>query len=105
MKLIRNISSCLSLTLFCSFAHAQLYKISLDEKIDKASVIAEGKVTEQHSFWNAQHTMIYTSSTLRISKVFKGRIITKEIELVTQGGSIGNRSLVVSDMLQLHKDD
>ena len=105
MKLIRNIPGCLFLMFFTSQVHAQLYKINLIQKIEKASLIVEGRVVEQHTFWNAGHTMIYTSSTLQLYKLFKGNIASKQIEVVTQGGSIDNRCLVVSDVLQLRTGD
>lgn len=106
MKLIRNIAYCLAFMFTClSTANAQLYKIDLDSKINKASLIVEGRVTEQHSFWNDEHTIIYTANKLKIYKLFKGRLITKEVEVLTQGGSVGNTCLVVSDVLQLQKDE
>lgn len=105
MKLIRYATCFLLLTLLFLNAKAQLYKVAIEKKIDKASLIVEGKVTDQRSFWNPQHTIIYTANTIQVSKLFKGRIISKQIEVLTQGGSVGNRSLVVSDLLQLHKND
>jgi len=105
MKLIRHVACCLCLIFFSFAVNAQLYKITLDQKIGNASLIVEGKVIAQHSFWNEQHTIIYTSNTLQVYKLFKGNVISKEIEVVTQGGSVGNRSLVVSDVLQLRKND
>lgn len=105
MKLIRYATCLLLSTLLFFNTNAQLYKIAIEKKIDKASLIVEGKVTEQHSFWNQQHTVIYTSNMVRISKLFKGKIISKQIEILTQGGSVGYRCLVVSDLLQLQKNE
>ncbi len=105
MKLIRYFTCCL-LPVFLFFnTKAQLYKIAIEKKIDKASLIFEGKVTDQHAFWNTQHTIIYTANTVQISKLFKGKIISKQIEVLTQGGSVGNRCLVVNDLLQLRKNE
>lgn len=86
-----------------STAHAQLYKIELADKIKKASHIVEGKVTAQYSFWNDEHTVIYTSNKIHVYKLFKGQAIDKEIEVLTLGGTVGNRCLKVSDVLQLDK--
>lgn len=105
MKLIRSAACCLLLTLLFFNTKAQLYKISIEKKIDKASLIVEGKVTEQHAFWNTTHTIIYTANTVKVYKLFKGKIVSKQIEILTQGGSVGNRCLVVSDLLQLHKNE
>lgn len=105
MKLICYITCCFFFTILFFNTKAQLYKIAIDKKVNKASLIIEGKVTDQHAFWNPQHTIIYTVNTVQISKLFKGKIIAKQIEVLTQGGSVGNRCLVVSDMLQLRKNE
>src|SRR6516164_5171312 len=102
MKLIRNLTCCVVLMLLGEKdLKAQLYKIDLPHKINKAAFIVEGKIIDQHSFWNDAHTIIYTSNKLHIYKLFKGRIISKEIEIITQGGTVGTQCLKVSDMLQL----
>lgn len=101
MKLKRYTTCCIVLMLIHASLNAQLYKIDLAGKINKARFIVEATVTEQHSFWNEKHTLIYTSSTLHIYKLFKGDTTAREIEVITQGGSVGNTCLKVSDMLQL----
>ncbi len=83
--------------------HAQLFKIELSEKAKASSVIAEGKVIAQKSFWNNAHTMIYTANTVEVYKMFKGQITTSTIEVMTQGGSVGTRAVEVSDLLTLSK--
>lgn len=85
-------------------ANAQLYKIDLDEKVRKSSLIVEGKVITKKSFWNDAHTMIYTSNTIEIYKIFKGNLIANTIEVVTQGGAVGTRAVIVSDLLQLDEN-
>ncbi|MEP6683987.1 MAG: T9SS type A sorting domain-containing protein [Parafilimonas sp.] len=103
---MRKIICCLMLLfLVCSEINAQLYKVDLDNKINKASLIVEGTVTAKHSFWNDEHSIIYTSNTLHIYKLFKGRIISKDIEVITQGGSVDNKCLKVSEVLQLDKNE
>jgi hypothetical protein len=93
------------LCLFTLKVSAQsLYKVSLDEKVINATLIVEGKVIRQHSFWNPQHTMIFTSNTIELTKVFKGNVISSTIEILTQGGSVGTESIEASDLLTLSKD-
>ena len=45
---------------------AQLYKVALNEKISKASLIVEGKVTAKKSFSDDAHTMIFTANTVKV---------------------------------------
>ena len=106
MKLIRNVACCLVLLLIgFSPLHAQLYKIDLKHKINKASLIVEGSVTDQYSFWNDEHTIIYTANKVHIYKIFKGKLESKEIEVLTQGGTVGTKCLKVSDVLELKKGE
>ena len=41
-------------------------------------LIAEGKVIEKKSFWNNEHTMIYTANTIEVYKLFKGNLVEKK---------------------------
>lgn len=84
---------------------AQLVEISLDKKIAQAQVIAEGQVVDKKSFWNEKHTMIYTANTIKVFKLFKGNLRTETIEVITQGGQVGNTYIEASDLLQLNKDE
>jgi len=89
--------ACISLQLIAQ----SLYPVSLDEKISRSELIVEGKVTEQKSFWNPQHTMIYTSNTVEVYKLFKGAINISAIEILTVGGSVGTENITASDLLEL----
>lgn len=83
---------------------AQLYEVGIDEKIASSSLIVEGKVVSQKSFWNPAHTMIYTANTIELYKVFKGTSSASHIEILTQGGSVGNEAINASDLLELEKE-
>ncbi len=94
---------CLVLVLSNFRSGAQLYKVELDEKIQNATLIAEGEVVEQKSFWNDSRTMIFTSNTVEVYKTFKGSVSEKTIEVLTEGGSVGSNFVDVSDVLKLMK--
>src|SRR4051812_2165688 len=95
----------LSLLLYIIFSgtriNAQLYKIELDEKINNSTLIIEGKVISKKSFWNNEHTMIFTANTVEVYKLFKGDITENTIEIMTQGGSVGKDAVNVTHVLQL----
>lgn len=102
MKIFRRLLCVIMLFAVIRFnTNAQLYKIDLDEKVNKSSLIVEGKVIAKKSFWNDAHTMIFTSNTVEVYKIFKGNLEGNTIEVVTQGGAVGTRAVVVSDLLQL----
>src|SRR4051812_10665073 len=84
---------------------AQLYEISLEEKVANSSMIIEGKVVEQTSFWNPAHTMIFTSNKIEVYKIFKGKQEGSTIEVLTQGGSVGGDYIEATDLLTFDKGD
>lgn len=82
-----------------------LYPVDMDEKVKQSSLIIEGKVVKQESFWNPLHTMIYTSNTIKVYKQFKGDPSPAFVEILTQGGSVGNESIDASDLLKLEMNE
>ncbi|MBS4043092.1 MAG: T9SS type A sorting domain-containing protein [Chitinophagaceae bacterium] len=78
-----------------------LYPVSLEEKITYSTNIVEGKVVSQTCFWNANHTFIFTSNKIKVYKIFKGGITADYIEVLTQGGTIGDLTIEASDLLSL----
>lgn len=87
-------------------AHAQgLYKISTEEKISRSSLIVEGKVINQRSYWDEAHRMIYTSNEVEVYKIFKGTTEKNTIEVVTVGGAVDNYYIHASHQLELSPND
>jgi hypothetical protein len=86
-------------------AFSQLYKVENAEKEQNSTLVVEGKVEEQSSFWNPQHTMIFTANKIRVYKLFKGELAADHIEVMTIGGTVGNESVQASDLLELSKDE
>lgn len=94
------------LLLFALRGGAQgLFPVSIDEKISHSSIIVEGKVISQEGFWNARHTMIFTSNKVEVYKIFKGSLQTGYINVTTTGGTVGNRFMSASHLLTLEKND
>jgi hypothetical protein len=86
-------------------ALCQLISIPLEQRIDNANVILEGKVTSKTSYWNETHTQIYTSNVVSVYKVFKGSFTSSEVEIITPGGIVGQDMEQVSHSLQLNVGD
>jgi Secretion system C-terminal sorting domain len=80
------------------------YPVSLDAKIEAAALIVEGKIMAQQCFWNAAHSMIFTNNKIEVYKVFKGSISANYIEVLTQGGNVGNDFIGATELLQLEKN-
>lgn len=82
-----------------------MFELPLNQKVEAAELIIEGKVLESEGFWNDGLSLIYTTHTVEIQKVFKGRANTKTIEIITQGGQVGMEMYRVHPSLELHPGD
>lgn len=103
MKRLSRILFPLLLLFGCAHSYAQLYPVSIDEKINASSLIVEAEVIKQQSFWNETHTFIYTQNTLKIYKLFKGVLPGSEVDVFTLGGTVGDYAVVVNDVLKLQE--
>ena len=83
-------------------AQISLREISIKEQIENSSLVIEGKVIAKKSFWDADQRLIYTANTVEVYKVFKGEPVSF-IEVITIGGTLGLKALVVSNSLKLHE--
>ncbi len=77
-----------------------LVEIPLEQQIAKSSLIVEGKVISQKSFWGDNHRNIYTRNVIEVYKVFKGEK-TEYLEVITLGGIVGLTAQNSSHSLQL----
>jgi hypothetical protein len=84
---------------------ALLARVPLDERIERSSVIFEGRVVDQTSFWNDRGTLIYTAHTIDVYRTFKGEGAPAAREMVTQGGVVGLEAQVAQPSLALSSGD
>jgi len=87
------------------FAQCNLIEITLDTKIEKSALVFEGKVIDKKSFYNTQHTFIYTRNTIQIYKLFKGAVSSKTIDIITEGGTMGDTMLTATASANLKIGD
>ena len=81
-------------------AQRLLKEISLKQQIENSSLVVEGEVVSKKSFW--RDNLIYTANTIEVYKVFKGELL-KSIDVVTVGGAVDDKVLLVSSSLKLQK--
>lgn len=86
---------------YCSNANCLLTKVSIDNRTKNSETIIDGQVTEQHSCWNADRSAIYTVNTIQVNKILKGNS-PATIEVVTPGGELDGKLLVVEPNADLH---
>ena len=82
-------------------AQSTLLEIPLEQQIEKSSTVLEGKVIAKASYWDDNHKMIYTANTVEVYKVFKGKLNTEIVEVITLGGFVGDKGIVASHVLNL----
>ncbi|GHA65657.1 T9SS type A sorting domain-containing protein [Pontibacter akesuensis] len=75
--------------------------LTLKERVQQADFIVEGEVVRQQSFWDARHENIYTSNLIQVYKSFKGDVRAEQLEIITEGGTVGFSKHVYSTALQL----
>jgi len=98
------------LTVFAIIAtlsiHAQcmMYPVLLQERIQHSSLVIEGKVIDKISFWNEKHDKIFTSNLIEVYKTFKNSS-PAYIEIITEGGIVGDRMHKIEPSLQLRIDE
>src|SRR5436190_5395941 len=103
----RHIIFTAGLILSAAYLHAQCltYPVSFSSRTVAASVIVEGKVLSQNSFWNSSHDFIYTASEIQVYKIFKGTVAAGNIFVITEGGTVGSDMVVVEPSLTFSVDD
>ncbi|HYF03606.1 MAG TPA: PKD domain-containing protein [Patescibacteria group bacterium] len=80
-------------------------EVPLAERTKGASLIVEGKVISQRSYWNESHSLIMTAHEIEVYKIFKGKTSAETITLVTEGGQIGNLLHTVRPSAELSTGD
>lgn len=79
-----------------------LIPASLEQRAGQAALIIEGKVIRQQARWDQQRRNIYTANLVEVYKVFKGAApLATQVEILTEGGSVGNDLHVFSGTLSL----
>ncbi|WP_315817236.1 hypothetical protein [Paraflavitalea speifideaquila] len=79
----------------------ELYPVSLTQRVNQSTLIAEGKVISQYSFQETPKGNIYTSNLVQVYRTFKGELKGEQIEIITEGGTVGLLKQVHSSTLTL----
>ncbi|HRH67823.1 MAG TPA: IPT/TIG domain-containing protein, partial [Bacteroidia bacterium] len=70
-------------------------------RTQESALITEAEVISSVSFWNKQHTMIFTIHHMKIYKLFKGNAGIQEFDIITEGGSVGLDRIDVTSNIRL----
>ena len=76
--------------------------ISINQRSNEATLIVEGEVINSISYWNLEHTNIYTVHEVNVYKNAKGANATT-VFIETDGGQVGEDIHIVSSAAELRK--
>ena len=82
------------------FGQCMVEPLTLQTRIQQSGDVLEGKVIMKKSYYNQDRSFIYTLNTLEVYRVFKGNISAKTIEVITDGGQIGNEMITAHPSLE-----
>lgn len=101
---MRKLPYILTLLLLCQTAFAQQAIIpNISQKLQMSQSVVEGQVINQQAIW--QGNSIVTQNTIEVFKTFKGDNTNSTIELITDGGVIGNEMHISDHKLELAMGD
>ncbi len=85
-------------------SNSQISVESIVTRINSADYIFEGEVIRSDGYWATDKDYIYTSATIDIKKIFKGTLQCGKVELITDGGQVGDSvEIQISHNLNLAK--
>jgi len=77
----------------------QIVVLSPREMADNSALVLSGRVAGTESYWNGEHTKIFTRTTIIVDETYKGEH-SPRIELIQLGGIVGNVKVTVEGALQ-----
>ena len=78
---------------------------AMTEMINRAEVIAVGKVTATQSQWNKEKTRIYTEVTVAVDEYMKGNQPRNTLTIVHPGGEVGEVGELYSETASFQKNE
>ena len=98
VKSIRMLFLFLFLSGVCPAYFAQQISTEIKSLSLGADVIVTGKVSQQTSSWNKDHTRIYTSATIQVEEYLKGNNSGESVVVRYLGGEVGDIGELYSHM-------
>lgn len=81
---------------FAIFAQCLLLPTSIDQRVEEASIVFEGKIIEKSTFRGEKVNLIYTNYEIEVYRIFKGEISSTTIDMVSAGGRLGDEMTVAT---------
>lgn len=85
---------------FACSLHAQLILVPLGQRLAVAELVIEGEVVRSESFYG-NNRVIYTRHWVRVDRVAKGLAAADSVEVILEGGRVGDRMMWMDHHLVL----
>jgi len=79
--------------------------LSTEELAGSADLVVVGQVSDVKSFWSRDGSIILSRATIYVENTIKGNQRNDLIDIIFEGGEIGNIGLKVSDMSTFRKGE
>jgi hypothetical protein len=96
----------LSFNMTATRLHSQLYQIPVEQIVNQAALIVEGKVLDRYAFWDNKKEHILTANRVEVFTALKDAAGRKDtLTVVTKGGVVGYDMETVSESVQFQVGD
>lgn len=82
-----------------------LQPIDLTKRVQQSTLIIEGRIVDQVSFWKNDSSGLYTRSRIEVYKGWKKNTLSPYVYLITPGGKVGNFLEQVTPSLAVKKGE
>src|ERR1700741_2603161 len=86
-------------------SQCMMEQVPLNQRIRMTEYIIEGKVIKQQAFRQKGTHLICTSSLIEVAKKLKGDAAYGFVEVITEGGMLGDEILIIEPSLELRTGD
>ena len=84
--------------------NATIVPISLEDRVEKSTIIALVELQETDAYWDKRHTRIFTTNILKVKAYLKGYSNESEIAMITDGGIVEGDMQITYPSLKLRKN-
>jgi len=89
----------------CTNTYAVMKGLSTEKLTRSSEMVVRGEVKEVKSYWSDDGKTIFTSATISIRDIIRGKLVQKTIVVEYPGGQVGDIGLKVSDVATFKKGE
>jgi hypothetical protein len=105
-KVLKHLLFILTLVILSSSQTlAQLYEVSLEEKVRNSELIVQGQVQGHSRTVKDKNGDIFTLHKVKVDALLKGKLTNEFVEVITWGGETDEEIVTYSHFLTLHEND